>query len=191
MYPGCQVSGVKQTWRDLEGRPVSADDYSGKRRGRLPCGNARPRSSLKVQPPGETWMSRNSALVLALALGSLILPAQAFAQLTPPAGSAGAGNSAISGVPFGPANPRVLSDPSGIGNASLIPPLRTNSPVPPVSYGSVNSLPPSPTRVVAPPYAGASQRIISAHNVEPRSKAPVRRRGRAQVSTFTGICRGC
>ena len=73
-------------------------------------------------------MSRNSALVLALALGSLILPARAFAQLTPPAGSAGAGNSAISGVPFGPANPRVLSDPSGIGNASLIPPLRTNPP---------------------------------------------------------------
>ena len=134
-------------------------------------------------------MSRNSALVLVLALGSLILPAQAFAQLTPPAGSAGAGNSAISGVPFGPANPRVLSDPSGIGNASLIPPLRANSPVPPVSYGSVNSLPPS--RTVAPPYAGASQRIIGAHNVEPRSKAPVRRRGRAQVSTFTGICRGC
>jgi hypothetical protein len=64
-------------------------------------------------------MSRNSALVLALALGSLILPAQAFAQLTPPAGSAGAGNSAISGVPFGPANPRVPSDPSGIGNASV------------------------------------------------------------------------
>jgi hypothetical protein len=27
-------------------------------------------------------MSRNSALVLALALGSLIVPAQAFAQLT-------------------------------------------------------------------------------------------------------------
>jgi hypothetical protein len=137
-------------------------------------------------------MSRNSALVLVLALGSLILPVQALAQLTPPAGSAGAGNSAISGVPFGPANPRVLSDPSGIGNASLIPPLRTNSPAPPpVSYGSVNSLPPSRTRVVAPPYAGASQRIISAHNVEPRSKAPLRRRGRPQVSAFTGICRGC
>jgi hypothetical protein len=136
-------------------------------------------------------MSRNSALVLVLALGSLILPAQAFAQLTPPAGSAGAGNSAISGVPFGPANPRVLSDPSGIGNAALVPPLRTNTPPPPVSYGSVNSLPPSRTGVVAPPYAGASQRIISAHGVEARSKAPPRRRGRPEVSTFTGICRGC
>jgi hypothetical protein len=134
-------------------------------------------------------MSRNFALVLALALGSLIVSAQAFAQLTPPAGSAGAGNSPISGVPFGPANPRALSDPSGIGNASTVPPLRTNPPVPPVSYGSVNSSP--PTRVVTPPYAGASQRIISAHNVEPKSKAPFRRRGRPQVSTFTGICRGC
>jgi hypothetical protein len=40
-------------------------------------------------------MSRNSALVLALTLGSLVVPAQAFAQLTPPAGSAGAGNSPI------------------------------------------------------------------------------------------------
>jgi len=136
-------------------------------------------------------MSRNSALVLALALGSLMLPAQAFAQLTPPAGSAGAGSSAVNGIPFGPANPRVLSDPSGIGNASSIPPLGTNSPVPPVSYGSVNPLPPPRARVVTPSYAGSSQQIISAHNVEPGSKAPVRRRGRAQVSTFTGICRGC
>ena len=136
-------------------------------------------------------MFRNSALVLAFALGSLTVSTQAFAQLTPPAGSAGAGNAPINGVPFGPANPRALSDPSGIGNASTAPPLRTNPPVPPVSYGSVNSSPPSPTRVVTPPYAGASQRIISAHNVEPGSKPPVRRRGRAQVSTFTGICRGC
>jgi hypothetical protein len=102
-----------------------------------------------------------------------------YSPLTPPAGSAGAGNSPISGVPFGPANPRGLSDPSGIGNASLIPPLRANSPPPPVSYGSVNSSPPSRTPLVAPPYAGASQRIISAHDVEPRSKAPFRRRGRA------------
>jgi hypothetical protein len=136
-------------------------------------------------------MPRYSALFLALALGSLIVPTQAFAQLTPPAGSAGAGNSAISGVPFGPANPRVFSDPSGIGNASSIPPLRTNSVPPSVSYGSVNSLPQSGTRVVTPSYAGASQRIINAHRVEPRRHAPVRRRGRAQVSTFTGICRGC
>jgi hypothetical protein len=131
-------------------------------------------------------MSRNSPLVLILLLGSLVAPASAYAQLTPPAGSAGAGNSAISGVPFGPANPSVLSDPSGIGNASRIPPPGTNSPPPPPVYGPIGS---SPSRVIAP-YAGASQRIISADQVDSR-RPPVRRRGRAQVSKFTGICRGC
>jgi hypothetical protein len=131
-------------------------------------------------------MSRMTALVLAV-LGSLYLQGQAFAQLSPPAGSAGAGNSSISGVPFGPANPRALSDPSGIGNASIVPPLRTNTPVPVVS-----STPSAPTRVVTPPYyPGASQQIIGSHAFEPGSKAPPRRRGRPQVSTFTGICRGC
>ena len=128
-------------------------------------------------------MSRMTALVLAV-FGSLYLPGQAFAQLTPPAGSAGAGNSAISGVPYGPANPRVLSDPSGIGNASSLPPLRTNPPTPVVS-----STPTAPTRIVTPPsYPGASQQIISTLAVEPKRKAP---RGRPQVSSFTGICRGC
>jgi hypothetical protein len=124
-------------------------------------------------------MSRMTALVLAV-LGSLYLPGQAFAQLTPPAGSAGAGNSAISGVPYGPANPRVLSDPSGIGNASSLP-----APV-------VSSTPTAPTRAVTPPsYPSASQQIISTIAAEPRGKAPPRRRGRPQVSSFTGICRGC
>src|SRR6202047_1896490 len=102
-------------------------------------------------------MSRMTVPVLAV-LGSLCLPGQAFAQLTPPAGSAGAGNSPISGVPFGPANPRVLSDPSGIGNASSVPPLRPNPRTPVVSSTPTASL---PSRVVTP-YAGASQRIISA-----------------------------
>jgi hypothetical protein len=136
-------------------------------------------------------MSRNSMLVLALALGSLIVSAQAFAQLTPPAGSAGAGNSAINGIPAGPANPSVLSDPSGIGNASRLPPLPTNAPAPPVASGSVNPLPPSRAPVVTPSYTDTSQPPISAYNIEPRSKTPVHRRGRARVSTFTGICRGC
>ena len=95
-------------------------------------------------------MSRNPALVLFMAL-ALIVPAKAFAQLTPPAGSAGAGNSSISGVPFGPANPRALSDPSGIGNAASIPPLRPNPPPPATSYGSVDQ--PAPrARLATPPY---------------------------------------
>jgi len=133
-------------------------------------------------------MSRNSSLVFLVVLG-LMGPATAFAQLTPPAGSAGAGNSAISGVPFGPANPRALSDPSGIGNASSIPPLTPNRPAPPTSYGAVDT--PAPRgRLVTPPSLGDSQRIYSAQQAAPK-KPPVRRRGRAQASTFTGICRGC
>jgi hypothetical protein len=138
-------------------------------------------------PPGAISMSRNPALVLFVAL-ALIAPARAFAQLTPPAGSAGAGNSSISGVPFGPANPRALSDPSGIGNAANIPPLRPNPPPPPVSYGSVDQ--PARARLVTPPYAGASQRIISPRQAR-QQKPPVRRRTRPEVSSFTGICRGC
>src|SRR5262245_31332681 len=132
-------------------------------------------------------MSRNSTLVLFVAL-ALIAPARAFAQLTPPAGSAGAGNSSISGVPFGPANPRALSDPSGIGNAASMPALRPSPPPPVVSYGSVDPAP--RTRLVTPPYAGASQRIVTARQAQPR-KPPVRRRARPEVSSFTGICRGC
>ena len=102
-------------------------------------------------------MTRTSTLVLLAAL-ALFVPATAFAQLAPPAGSAGAGNSAISGIPFGPANPSVLSDPSGIGNASRIPPLTPNRPAPPTSYGAVDTAAPR-ARVVTAPYAGASQRI--------------------------------
>jgi hypothetical protein len=132
-------------------------------------------------------MLRRAALLLVAFV--LIAPASAFAQLTPPAGSAGAGNSAISGVPFGPANPRALSDPSGIGNAANAPPLRAN---PPPSAGASSSVdqPALRARVLAPPYAGASQRITSARQSYPR-KPPVRRRGRPEVSGFTGICRGC
>ena len=131
-------------------------------------------------------MSRMIALVFAV-LGSLMLSGQAFAQLTPPAGSAGAGNAPISGVPYGAANPRSLSDPSGIGNAASTPALRSNTPAP-----VVNSYQTAPIRSVTPPSTpGGSSRIVSEHVVEPRSKTPSRRRGRPEVSHFTGICRGC
>lgn len=133
-------------------------------------------------------MFRYPALVLLVA-SVLVAPTGAFAQLTPPAGSAGAGNSAISGVPYGPANPRSLSDPSGIGNASNIPALRPNPPPPAVSYGSIDQ--PAPrARLATPPYAGASQRITSARQGYPQ-KQPRRGRARPEVSHFTGICRGC
>jgi hypothetical protein len=128
----------------------------------------------------------NSVRVLIVLLGSLVASASAYAQLTPPAGSAGAGNAPISGVPFGPANPRVLSDPSGIGNASSVPPLGKNPTTPVVSSTPTVA---SPSRVVTP-YVGASQRIIGPD--QPVSRKPrYHRRSRPQVSNFTGICRGC
>jgi len=90
---------------------------------------------------------------------------------------------------FGPANPSVLSDPSGIGNASRIAPLAPNRPAPPTSYGAVDT--PAPrARVVTAPYAGDSQRIISPRQAQSR-KPPARKRGRPEMSSFTGICRGC
>lgn len=139
-------------------------------------------------------MSRTVALAGAIAL-SLIsagsFASGAFAQSVPPAGSAGAGGSAISGIPYGPANPAVLYDPSGIGNASRLPPLGTNAPAPPTSYGALTSQPPSVSgsRAVTPAYTSGAPRF-SARNVEPQRPLP-RRRGRAQTSSFTGICRGC
>ena len=133
-------------------------------------------------------MTRISTLILFAAL-ALFAPVTAFAQLVPPAGSAGAGNSAISGIPFGPANPRVLSDPSGIGNASSMPPLTPNRPAPPTTYGAVDTVSPR-ARVVTPPYAGASQRIVGPRKAQSR-KPPARKRSRPEVSSVTGICRGC
>lgn len=61
--------------------------------------------------------SSRLALVLTLIVG---VSASASAQSilgTPMAGSAGAGNSAINGIPLGPANPGVRSDPSGMRNS--------------------------------------------------------------------------
>lgn len=107
-------------------------------------------------------MLRRAALLL---VAFVLAPVSAFAQLTPPA------------------------DPSGIGNASNVPPLRANPPPSAASSSSVDQ--PAPrARVVAPPYAGASPRITSARQGYPR-KPPIRRRGRPEVSGFTGICRGC
>jgi hypothetical protein len=133
-------------------------------------------------------MFGNSALVRFAVLIGLVVPGCAFAQFPPPAGSAGAGPSAVSGIPYGPANPAAVSDPSGIGNASRLPPLRSNLPPPPTTYGSVDPLPRS--RAVAPPYAGASQRIVVPRQAKSR-RPHFRPRGRVETSRFTGICRGC
>ncbi len=132
-------------------------------------------------------MSRHS-LIVALLLGSFAAPPVTYAQLVPPAGTAGAGNTPINGVPFGPANPSVLSDPSGTLNASKVPPLRTNSLQPsPTPRQPLQST--SPSRMT-PPYAGASQRAFIPDPAR-RKGPPVRHRRRPEVSKFTGICRGC
>lgn len=141
-------------------------------------------------------MSCNSAVVLTLLLGSLVAspktlaqenPAQTImlAQLTPPAGAAGAGNTPISGIPFGPANPSVLSDPSGILNASKLPPLGKNTMAPILPGPPIGSPRPTTTPVV-----GGSQQVFVPTETVPRGK-PSRGRGPAQTSHFTGICRGC
>lgn len=134
-------------------------------------------------------MSGHSALVCFAVLISLVVPGSASAQFAPPAGSAGAGSSAISGIPYGPANPSVVGDPSGIGNAARAPQLGTNAPAPVTTYGSVYSQP-SGRRVVTPPYAGASQRITVPRKAKSR-RTPIRPRGRVETSKFIGICRGC
>ena len=69
-------------------------------------------------------MSHTSAKIAFALFIFLAAPAASFAMM---AGEAGAGNLPISGIPLGPANPggmnNVLADPSGIENASNIPPL--------------------------------------------------------------------
>ena len=131
-------------------------------------------------------MSRIIPLVVAV-LVSPYFAGQAFAQLTPPAGTAGAGLAPINGIPYGPANPRPPSDLSGIGNAASVPPLRSNTPT-----ITVPQAPLAPVGAAAPSsYPYASQQTISAQAVELGRKTRHRRPGHRQVSSFTGICRGC
>jgi hypothetical protein len=134
---------------------------------------------------------KSAAVVVTLLLGGLIVAPKTFAQrvmlaqLTPQAGAAGAGNSAINGIPAGPANPSVLYDPSGIGNASRLPPPGTNTPAPIIPAPAIAA--PRPTTA---PVVGASQQIFVPVQTNARRR-PFRGRGQTQVSKFTGICRGC
>ena len=131
-------------------------------------------------------MSRIIALVVSVLMGSC-LAGPAFAQLTPPAGTAGAGMAPINGIPYGPANPRPATDLSGYGNAGSVPPLRSNNPM-----ITTPQAPIAPTRAAAPAYIPyGSQRTTSAYAVEPKGKSRHRRPAPRQVSSFTGICRGC
>jgi len=166
------------------GPQFPATDLLGKRRGCLACGT-RALITLKVHPL-ETWMSRNSGW-FPVALGSLILPREAFAQLDPAAGI-GRRQYGDQRHPQGrvPPNPRVLADPSGTLKCLECADRRTNSPAY-TAYPHQRSLLPSPRARAAPPYAGARSGS-SAHNVEQEVKAPVPPAGRAQVSASPGSC---
>ena len=145
---------------------------------------------------------------IALALGgSLILPVRSSAQSgavgAPPAGSAGAGTAAVSGVPIGPGSAggtnNSVYDPSGIGNAPkpLQPPSSASNPIglaspaglPPIS----NSTPPRPRFTLPRPRLTATRGV--------RRAAPASRRAATNevISAqdklldrkLTSICRGC
>jgi hypothetical protein len=81
----------------------------------------------RIQVLANEWsllMSNTSAKIV---LACLVLLAASNASFAMMAGEAGAGNLPISGIPSGPANPgginNVLTDPSGIENASKMAPL--------------------------------------------------------------------
>src|SRR5712671_1157996 len=137
-------------------------------------------------------------MVRALPVAALLLvvlsPASSWAQLTPLAGSAGAGNSAISGIPAGPANNPTVYDPSGIGNASRMPSLPSQAaiPVTPASPGYGNT-------VLAPRSGLSSPRIRVLRRADiyaprsargKRSRATVTAQDKRIDSRFS-ICRGC
>jgi hypothetical protein len=86
-------------------------------------------------PTGEFPMQKIPDIVALAVIGVLMAPASSFAQgaatsgspaATPNAGSAGAGSSGVSGIPPGPGsvggNNNSIADPSGVGNASRVPP---------------------------------------------------------------------
>lgn len=128
-------------------------------------------------------------LGLLLVLSPTLSPAQA-----PLAGSAGAGNSAISGIPPGPANNPTLYDPSGIGNAPRTPALPSQAAIPavPASPGYGNT-------VLVPRSGLSSPRIRALRRTDiraPRSARSSRSRAvvTAQDKRIDGkfsICRGC
>lgn len=130
--------------------------------------------------------------VLTLGLLVVVSPAMSPAQ-TPLAGSAGAGNSAISGIPSGPANNSSVYDPSGIGNAARMPSLPSQAaiPVTPASpgYGNTVVVP----RSLSSPRIRAVRRtaIRVPHSARAtRHRAVVTAQDRRLDNRFS-ICRGC
>jgi hypothetical protein len=146
--------------------------------------------------------SKATFMVMALS-GSLILPMRVSAQgAAPPAGSAGAGAAAVSGVPIGPGSAggtnNSVYDPSGIGNAPK--PLQPRSPASnsmglagPAASSAISSPPPGP-RLIAP-----RQRVTAARGTRRAARAYNPAAARAAISAqdklldrkLISICRGC
>ncbi len=136
--------------------------------------------------------------MIRVALVALLLvvfsPASSWAQLTPPAGSAGAGNSSISGIPAGPANNPTVYDPSGIGNAARTPSLPSQAaiPVTPSSPGFGST-------VLTPRTGSRPARVRALSQAEVRALRSTRGgKGRGTVTAEQkkidgkfSICRGC
>jgi hypothetical protein len=132
------------------------------------------------------------SLVIALAVGSLLLaPAGVLAQV-PQAGSAGAGPAAINGIPLGPASVggqnNSVYDPSGIGNAARAPSApsgvtgayTTLSPVSPVV---------TPGRAVYPSRRTYERGTTKLSKRE--QKLRIKENDRLLNGKLTSICRGC
>ena len=137
-------------------------------------------------------MIRGAAILAFMVV--VMSPATSLAQLTPPAGSAGAGNTPISGIPPGPANNPTLYDPSGIGNASRTPSLPSQAAIPktPASPGFGSTVYTPRTRAGTPRVRVLRQAEIR----EERSTRSSRARGKAtarerKIDSRFSICRGC
>lgn len=140
------------------------------------------------QISSREWM-RDVAALLTVGMLVLGMPSRASAQ-----------DAGVSGIPPGPANARGLNgsvmDPSGIGNASKIPPLAPPDirPVVPPTYSGPTST--SATGVVAPPRL---QRTRTSRRSSAQARRAQERLMREHVKEndrllergMTSICRGC
>ena len=137
-------------------------------------------------------MLRGTAL-FGLGLLLVLSPALSLAQ-APLAGSAGAGNSAISGIPAGPANNPTVYDPSGIGNASRMPALPSQAAIPvvPASPGYGNTVVVPRSGLSSPQIRAQRRTVIRAPRSarSSRSHAVVTAQDKRIDSRFS-ICRGC
>ena len=133
------------------------------------------------------------SLFIALALGGLLLaPVGAVAQV-PQAGAAGAGPAAINGIPPGPASVggqnNSVYDPSGIGNASRVPPPSSGI------TGAYRSIPAdnaviAPRRTVYPSRRNYERRAATKLSKR-EQQIRIKENDRLLGGKLTSICRGC